>query len=246
MSSETGLRLRIDDLSQRSGIASGTIRFYQREGLIAPPQREGRVAYYSEQHLRRLARIRALQAQRLPLALIRDLLEREDAGQDISPWLALDSAVFGRRGLLERVDEAALERLGFGPGELEALLRAGALRRADDGALEGFSGLLELTGRLVESGVPAATVGAGAELLAGRLREVADTIADVGWGVFAADRDRLAASDERAADEVLARLEQLRALAEEIVATLFPRLLDEAVRARVEPFALQTVKRRAP
>ena len=47
-------RLRIDDLAQRSGIPSGTIRFYQREGLIPPPEHEGRVAYYGEQHVRRL------------------------------------------------------------------------------------------------------------------------------------------------------------------------------------------------
>jgi len=52
-------RFRIDELAQRSGLPSGTIRFYQREGLIPPPEREGRVAYNSEEQLLRPEQIRA-------------------------------------------------------------------------------------------------------------------------------------------------------------------------------------------
>jgi DNA-binding transcriptional MerR regulator len=202
-------RLRIDDLAQRSGIASGTIRFYQREGLIPPPEREGRVAYYSDEHLRRLERIQALQAQGLPLSVVGDLLAREEAGEDIAGWLALDSAVFGRR-----VPEAADE-----------------------------DALAELTARLVEGGVPPEAIRGAAESVEARLREIAGMMAELGWEVFAPERERISA-DEPVAEDVLARLEQLHSLAQRIVAAVFREQLDEAIRARSEQFAEETVRRR--
>jgi DNA-binding transcriptional MerR regulator len=198
-------RMRIDDLAQRSGIASGTIRFYQREGLIPPPEREGRVAYYSEEHLLRLERVRALQGQGLPLGVVGDLLAREDAGEDISAWLALDSAVFGRHGNGQPIEE----------------LRA----------------------RLLEWGVPKATIAEGAELVEQRLREVADAMAAIGWEIFASERESIAA-ERPVADDVLARFEHLRSLAQRIVASVFREQLDDAIRERSEPFAEETVARR--
>ena len=198
-------RLRIDELAQRSGLASGTIRFYQREGLIPPPERDGRVAYYSEEHVRRLERVRALQGQGLPLSVVGDLLAREDAGEDIAGWLALDSAVFGRLTVEEPVEE--------------------------------------LTARLVELGVSQATIDAGAELIAARLKEVAATMAGLGWEVFAEERERIAAG-EQVPEDVLARFEHLRSLAQRIVGTLFRELFDEAIRERTEPFAEEAAARR--
>jgi DNA-binding transcriptional MerR regulator len=236
-------RLRIDELAQRSGIASGTIRFYQREGLIPPPAREGRVAYYSQEHLRRLERVQALQAQGLPLSVVGDLLAREDAGQDVAGWLALDSAVFGRPERAEPVDENALASLGLGAADVDALEAAGVLRRDAQGRLRALPGMLELTARLVEGGVSTSTIRAGAERVAERLREVAATMAELGWEVFAPERERISA-DEPVAEDVLARLEHLRSLAQRIVATLFQEELDEAIRTRTEPFAEQAAARR--
>jgi DNA-binding transcriptional MerR regulator len=235
--------MRIDDLAQRSGVASGTIRFYQREGLIPPPEREGRVAYYSDEHLRRLERVKALQAQGLPLSVVGDLLAREDAGEDIAGWLALDSAVFSRPRGGQPIDERALAAIGVGPAALAELEAAGVLRRGEGGRLEAPPGMLELTARLVEGGVQPATIARGAELIGERLREVAATMADLGWEVFAPERERISAR-EPVAEDVLARLEYLRSLAQRIVSTLFRELLDEAIRERSEPFAEETAARR--
>jgi DNA-binding transcriptional MerR regulator len=228
------LRLRIDDLAQQTGIPSGTIRFYQREGLIEAPEREGRVAYYSPAHADRLRRVRALQSQGLPLSLVRDLLAREDAGEDIGGWLALDTAVFGPRGAGAPVDPGALQALGLGDDDVAALERGGVLRRGDDGALTAVPGMLELTARLLDGGVPPDAIRAGSEVIAGRLREVAEAMARLGWDVFAGERERLSA-DEPVAQEVLDKLEHLRSLAHRIVGTLFAELLDEAIRERSEP-----------
>jgi DNA-binding transcriptional MerR regulator len=235
-------RLRIDELAQLSGIASGTIRFYQREGLIPAPERDGRVAYYDAEHVRRLERVRALQAQGLPLALVRDLLEREDREEDVAGWLALDSAVFGGRGG-EPVPAGELERLGLGDEDRGALLAAGILREGPDGTLEAVPGMLELTEQLVGAGVPPHVIRTGAEQVALRLRAVADAMATLGWELFAPERERIEA-DQQVADDVLAKLEQMRTVAERIVSTLFPRMLDEVTRARSEPFAADVVARR--
>ena len=237
-------RLRIDDLAQLSGIPSGTIRFYQREGLIPPPEREGRVAYYDHGHLARLERVRALQSQGLPLALVRDLLERENTGEDVSGWLELDRAVFGERGGVgEPIAYDALTGLGLDDDDVEALVRARVLWRTEDGGLEGARGILELTARLVGAGVAPGTIRAGTERIAQNLRAVAEAMSELGWEVFAPERERIE-SDEPVAKEVLAKLERLNVLAERVVTTLFPHLLAEAIRERSEPYAVDVVRRR--
>lgn len=236
-------RLRIDELAQLSGVASGTIRFYQREGLIPPPEREGRVAFYDPEHLHRLERIRAFQEQGLPLAVIGGLLEREERGEDVAGWLALDAAVFAPAAAAsEAVPDGAFDRLGLEPEDIEALAVAGLIQR-ENGRLEATPGLLELTTRLIEAGVQPRTISAGAALVAERLRAVAEAMGQLGWDVFAPERQRIEA-DEPVAEEVLAKLEEMRGLAQRIVATLFPRLLDEMTRTRVEGYAEELAGRR--
>ena len=239
-------RLRIDDLAQLSGIPSGTIRFYQREGLIPPPEREGRVAYYDHGHLARLERVKALQSQGLPLALVRDLLEREEGGEDVSGWLALDRAVFSERGGIgEPIAHDALTGLGLDEADIEALVSAGVLWRTEAGGLEGPRGILELTARLVGSGVEPQTIRAGTERIAEGLRAVSEAMSELGWEVFAPERERIE-SDQPVAKEVLAKLERMNVLAERVVTTLFPHLLAEAIRERTEPYAVDVVRRRKP
>ncbi len=68
--------LRIDDLAQRSGVPSRTIRFYNTQGLLPAPLMRGRVAYYEQEHVTVLRIIRELKEQQhLPLEVIKDLLD---------------------------------------------------------------------------------------------------------------------------------------------------------------------------
>lgn len=69
--------LRVEELASETGVSVDTIRFYQKRRLLAPPRREGRIAWYGPEHLDRLTRIRELQQQGLSLALIRRLLDGE-------------------------------------------------------------------------------------------------------------------------------------------------------------------------
>ncbi|HZU78690.1 MAG TPA: MerR family transcriptional regulator, partial [Acidimicrobiales bacterium] len=66
---------RIDDLARLSGTTVDTIRFYQREGLLPPAERQGRSMLYGPAHLERLERIRDLQARHFTLKAIRALAE---------------------------------------------------------------------------------------------------------------------------------------------------------------------------
>jgi DNA-binding transcriptional MerR regulator len=70
-------RFRVEELARRADISVDTIRFYQKRRLLAPPAREGRVAWYAPEHLERLQRIRELRGRGLTLALIARVLDGE-------------------------------------------------------------------------------------------------------------------------------------------------------------------------
>jgi DNA-binding transcriptional MerR regulator len=71
------MEMRVEQLSVRSGVPVDTVRYYQSKGLLAPPRRQGRVAWYDDGHLERLARIRTLQRRGFTLATIVRLVDGE-------------------------------------------------------------------------------------------------------------------------------------------------------------------------
>ena len=77
---EPAPRLRIDDLAHESGLTVDTIRYYQREGLLPPGERSGRLNLYGPEHLERLERIKDLQTRRFSLAACKALLEEHREG----------------------------------------------------------------------------------------------------------------------------------------------------------------------
>jgi Cd(II)/Pb(II)-responsive transcriptional regulator len=72
--------LKIGELAKRSGCPVETIRYYERIGLLMPPQRTGNnYRAYSERHAERLQFIRHCRALDMGLDEIRVLLEVRDA-----------------------------------------------------------------------------------------------------------------------------------------------------------------------
>ncbi len=69
--------LAISDLERLSGLPKTTIRYYIREGLIAPSMKTGKtMAYYTEDDVRKLELIRNLREEgKVPLKFIKDELE---------------------------------------------------------------------------------------------------------------------------------------------------------------------------
>jgi DNA-binding transcriptional MerR regulator len=78
--SENGL-LKISELADASGVPVATVRHYLREGLLPEPVKTSRnMAYYPPDFVQRIRLIKQLQEERfMPLRVIRDLLEQEDA-----------------------------------------------------------------------------------------------------------------------------------------------------------------------
>jgi DNA-binding transcriptional MerR regulator len=68
---------RVEDLARRADLSVDTVRFYQKRRLLPPPAREGRIAWYGQEHLDRLQRIRELRGRGLTLALIGRIVRGE-------------------------------------------------------------------------------------------------------------------------------------------------------------------------
>jgi DNA-binding transcriptional MerR regulator len=72
------MEYRVEELAAAAGLAVDTVRFYQTQRLLPPPDRRGRVVWYDDGHLERLRRIRDLKRQRLTLDQIRRVLDRPE------------------------------------------------------------------------------------------------------------------------------------------------------------------------
>ncbi|MDQ5822728.1 MAG: MerR family transcriptional regulator [Chloroflexota bacterium] len=67
--------MTIQELADRAGVTTRTIRYYVEQGVLPPPER-GRPAEYTTEHVRLLDLVRRLKEQYLPLEEIRDMLQR--------------------------------------------------------------------------------------------------------------------------------------------------------------------------
>ncbi|HEY7151342.1 MAG TPA: MerR family transcriptional regulator [Solirubrobacterales bacterium] len=100
--------LKISELAERSGVPVATIRHYLREGLLPEPVKTSRnMAYYPPEFVDRIRLIKQLQEERyMPLRVIRELLERDDAEpQRLRAMLDLEDRILERAlaGERERV-----------------------------------------------------------------------------------------------------------------------------------------------
>jgi DNA-binding transcriptional MerR regulator len=71
--------LKMRQLAEASGVSSGTIKHYLREGLLPEPVKTSRnMAYYPPEFVERIRLIKQLQEERfMPLKLIKSMLEKE-------------------------------------------------------------------------------------------------------------------------------------------------------------------------
>lgn len=82
----------MDQLAARCGVSVDTVRFYQTKGLVPPPERAGRIGWYSDHHLERISRILDLKSKGFSLESINRLLSGDiDAADE-----ALVEAIAGR------------------------------------------------------------------------------------------------------------------------------------------------------
>jgi DNA-binding transcriptional MerR regulator len=132
--------LTVDELAAVTGMTVRTTRYYAGLGLLPPPTRRGRMAYYSAQHRARLELIRALQDHGFTLAAIEKYLARVPADATVED-LAVQRAMLTswKTGAHELVSRRQLEAKAgrkLTAEQLERLEATMGIRPADDGRFE--------------------------------------------------------------------------------------------------------------
>jgi DNA-binding transcriptional MerR regulator len=234
------VRYRVDELAVRGGVSVDTVRFYQSKGLLPRPERDGRVAWYGDAHVERLARIRELKEAGFSLAMIGRVLEGElDASEE-----ALAIAIVGPLSGDEHATGSSLtleqlaRRTEVSPTLLEALAREGLLtprgteedpRYAESDVEAVRAGLA-----LLEAGVPLSELLDLARRHDAAMRATAEHAVDL-FARFVRDPVRAeAASEGEAAERTVAALHEMLPAASALVGHHFQRQVLAAARARLE------------
>ncbi len=148
----------VDEVARRAGTTVRNVRVYHERGLLPPPRREGRRAWYGPEHLRRLQLVLSMLARGYPTAAIRELLEALEDRRSVAEVLGFEEApadpgetVEPRRLTVEEVgelfpgaDEGAFQRAV----ELEVFVQDG------DTFVVPNPTLLDVGAELVAHGVP--------------------------------------------------------------------------------------------
>jgi DNA-binding transcriptional MerR regulator len=91
----------VDELAATTGMTVRTTRYYAGLGLLPPPTRRGRMAYYTEGHRARLELVRALQDHGFTLSAIEKYLGKVPADASVED-LALQRAMLTSWGAGKR------------------------------------------------------------------------------------------------------------------------------------------------
>ncbi|MFC1440513.1 MerR family transcriptional regulator [Streptacidiphilus sp. N1-10] len=171
---------RTEDLAKEAGIPVRTLRFYREKRLLPPPRREGRIAWYSEDHLARLRIIADLLERGHTLGGIAELLAAWENGRDVAELLGLEAAIAAPWSEETPVPLTLqeLDRTYSGQADAEALAEAVALGylTVDGDRVSHISRrLLDASAELVAEGIPLSAVLEAAH----GVRASADALADL-------------------------------------------------------------------
>jgi DNA-binding transcriptional MerR regulator len=232
------VRYRVEQLAAACDVSVDTIRYYQSRGLVTPPTREGRVAWYDDRHAERIRHVRALRGRGLTLAAIERVLG--DGTDPADADLAL--AVAAARGEAAEDELLSLEefaeRSGVPASLIQAVEREGIeLGRVEDGETRYTAADIDMVRgalRLLDFGLPlgellelARDTNEAMVALASRAVELFDTY------VRKPIRDT-AASDEAAAAQMVEAFDALLPAVTNLVANHFRRVLLHQAEERLE------------
>lgn len=224
----------IDELAARTGLTVRTVRFYATEGLLPPPRRRGRLAYYGPVHRLRLELIRTLQEHGYTLAAVDRVLSRipldaapaEYAVQSavLAPWLPDRTEQYDREGLHRRVGRQLSD------AEVGYLEQVGALERVGDDAFRASPAVLGHAVELMRLPVPTSVLHDSAAIIEEHATAVAEGLTEVFvravWGPYQ--------RGEMDHEQVVAMLARLRPLAVQGLVSAFGHAADRAARRGLE------------
>lgn len=223
--------LTIDELAMTTGMTVRTTRYYASLGLLPPPVRKGRMAYYGPEHLARLELIRALQEHGFTLAAIERYLAgvpMNSSAEELAVQRALLTAwkpgqweVLSRRELEQRAGRRLAEE------DLDWLTRAGALRRTSAGEFQALP-LVDLAVEVHDLDMPLEAIVDANGAVRRHMSELADELTAIlqKHVVTQYQREDLSMQD---AERLERTLTNLRALTLDAIVTAFQRAANEMV-----------------
>lgn len=141
------IRLRVDGLAAQSAISVDTIRYYQKQGLLHHPVKEGRIGWYDDTHVERLAEIKRLADDGFTLAQITDL------GNGSAE--ALLAELQSQRSARRVTRDELITETGLAAGPVDVAISAGLLGPADATDFDASSvEMLIAASSLIDAGVP--------------------------------------------------------------------------------------------
>ncbi|MGW2584841.1 MerR family transcriptional regulator [Streptomyces virginiae] len=238
-----GGRYRREDVARAAGVKVRNLRYYQERGLLPPPRREGRIAWYSDDHLTRLRLISDLLGRGYTVNGIAELLQAWEEGGGLSQLLGLEREMTRDWVQEEPVTLSRRElRELFGPtATAEDTRRAAELGYVTiDGDLVTYPNrrLLEATLTLVRQGVPLVEILDAGEFVQAQAAAVADRFVGLfrRYVVDAAGPEGLAGLERLSATQlqhITAAVAALRPVAGEVVTSEFARAMARRVDAEV-------------
>ncbi|WP_149179660.1 MerR family transcriptional regulator [Streptomyces sp. TRM49041] len=165
----------MEELAEEAGITPRTLRFYRERGLIPPPRREGRIAWYGPQHLARLRTIAALLERGHTLNGIADLASAFESGRDVGEVLGLGEPT--EEEPVRLTPEQLADHFGdqVTADNFAAALDLGYLATDGQDIVHVSRRLLDVSAALVKEGVPLSAVLAAAR----RVRTHTDALAEL-------------------------------------------------------------------
>ena len=232
------MRYRVEQVAAACDVSVDTVRYYQSRGLVPPPEREGRVAWYGPGHAERIRDIRSLQRKGLTLAAIKRALDGELGPADAD----LAAAVASARGEVPEEELLTLEefssRSGVPASLIQAVEREGIrFGITQDGETRYTSSDIDTVRgalRLLEFGLPLGELLA----LARAANEAMVTLAERAVELFDEHvrkpiRDT-ASSDREAAEQLVQAFDTLLPAVTDLVASHFRRVLLRTAEGKLE------------
>jgi DNA-binding transcriptional MerR regulator len=235
----------LEDVVARSGLPVRTIRWYQSEGLLPKPAKQGRDAVYGPEHVERLRLIADLRDRGLTLVAIRDLLKRERPSSTVAEWLGIDATLTApwsddRPRVVDR-DELAAMTQGRRPGLLAELQDTGYVQAADAGTwLVPSPALLDLALQLHDAGIDLELSAQLRDLLRRRLAKVVDDAVKL-----LVERTGAGFAGNATAAELATAVGALRPIARETTSLILAQEVERALRQLVDrgPAAMVRARR---
>ena len=229
--------LSADELAARAGVSVRTVRYYQSEGLLPAPARQGREARYDALHLERLRLINELRDRGLRLSTIAEILRQSPDAETALDWLGLRDVLqkpwSEDRAALLNESELSARLAGTPENTCEALVRTGVIeRRADATPVVYFvpsPGMLDVAVATLRLGLDADTAARLRDLLQARLRDMATEL--VARFTDEVSLEQLAGEGPGALAKVL---DQLQPLTRQAVDLLFAHEMERAQRELVD------------